>query len=53
MARPSPDIVIAILQTSSMRVATPKDIPEYEIIPNQLAFRDTKYKMPEVRASLR
>lgn len=37
----------ARLKTSSMRVATPKDIPEYEIIPTQLQFRDSKYKMPE------
>lgn len=53
LARPSPDIAIAILQTSSMRVAAPKDIPEYEIIPSQLVFKDTKYKMPEVRELLR
>jgi serine/threonine protein kinase len=37
----------ARLKTSSMRVATPKEIPEYEIIPSQLIFTDTKYKMPE------
>lgn len=32
--------------TSSMRVATQKAIPEYEIIPSQLIDNVTKYKMP-------
>jgi hypothetical protein len=35
-----------------MRVATQREIPEYEIIPNQLVFRETKYKMPEVSSLL-
>ncbi|KAG0612243.1 hypothetical protein M758_6G012600 [Ceratodon purpureus] len=37
----------ARLKMSSMRVATQKEIPEYEIIPSQLVFRETKYKLPE------
>lgn len=37
----------ARLKTSSMRVATQREIPEYEIFPKQLVFKETKYKMPE------
>lgn len=36
----------ARLKISSMRVATTKEIPEYEILPEQLSGKDTKYKMP-------
>lgn len=31
-----------------MRVASKHDIPEYEIIPNKLMWKETKFKLPEV-----
>lgn len=31
-----------------MRVASKHDIPEYEIIPDKLMLKETKFKLPEV-----
>lgn len=31
-----------------MRVASKHDIPEYEIIPSKLMWKETKFKLPEV-----
>jgi len=37
----------ARLKISSMRVASKHDIPEYEIIPDKLMWKETKFKLPE------